>query len=312
MFRFRLDKTAKTGQLISGRICNLDCIWCHHDYFNHSDSHRCAISNEMFADSIVRVIAAAKVEEAVVRIGGNGEPTLVGCAELVELIELLRQIPQVKSIRMTTNGVLLEEMTRPLRDAGLDVVTISLNSLDPEIYRFYAGSYCLERVLSSLEASLAVGLITRVNVIYCRLNARELGDFLDLAQRNRSLTLKFFDLIPASQLDARLYLPLDQLEERLASYAYQIEELGDAYPCREYHLTGGGTIQVKTTQKNNCPNLACPARRKCLEGCRSSIRIRLDGILQPCGVRTDNIVDLFSSGITPAQIRKALRSGGKL
>ena len=74
MFRFRLDKTAKTGQLISGRICNLDCIWCHHDYFNHSDSHRCAISNEMFADSIVRVIAAAKVEEAVVRIGGNGKP----------------------------------------------------------------------------------------------------------------------------------------------------------------------------------------------------------------------------------------------
>jgi cyclic pyranopterin phosphate synthase len=267
----------------------------------------------MFAESVVQILQAAQSEEeATVRIAGNGEPTLVGCPELVELIRLLRSIPQIKSVTMTTNGVLVKKMAGSLREAGLDAITISLNSLDPEIYCFYAGHCYLHRVLDSIKACLAVGMPTKVNTIYCRLNARELDDFVLLAQQYQNMTVKFFDLIPTGQWGRRLYLSLDHLEARLTPLACQVREIEHAYPCREYHLTGGGVIQVKVTQSNTCPNLACPVRSNCLEGCRSSVRIRLDGVLQPCGVRIDNTVDMFSSQVTPAKIRDALRSGGKL
>ena len=312
MLRFRLDKTAKTGQPISGRMCNLDCIWCHHDYFNHSDSHRCAISNEMFTEAVTRVLQAANAEEATVRIAGDGEPTLVGCSELVELIKLLRSIPQIKSVRLTTNGVLLKEMVGLLREAGLDTVTISLSSLNPDIYYFYAGSQHLDTVLDSIETCLTVGMPIKVNVIYCRLNTREIDDFVLFARQNEGAVLKFFDLIPAGRWGRRLHLPLDRLEARLASLACQIREIKGAYSYREYQLKGGGVVQVKITQDNNCPNLACPVRSRCLEGCRSSLRIRLDGVLQPCGVRTDNAIDIFAPTTTSARIREALKSGGKL
>jgi molybdenum cofactor biosynthesis enzyme MoaA len=266
----------------------------------------------MFAEAVTRVLQAANAEEATVRIAGDGEPTLVGCSELVELIKLLRSIPQIKSIRLTTNGVLLKEMVSSLREAGLDIVTISLSSLDPDIYYFYAGSHHLHTVLGSIKVCLAVGMPTKVNVIYCRLNAREIDDFALFAQQNEGVVLRFFDLIPASQWGRRLHLPLDRLEARLAPLASHIREIRGAYSCREYQLKSGGVVQVKITQDNNCPNLACPVRSHCLEGCRSSLRIRLDGVLQPCGVRTDNAIDIFAPTTTSARIREALKSGGKL
>jgi len=312
MLRFRLDKTAKAGASISGRACNLHCLGCHHDYFDHSGCYRHAISNEMFVDAVIRIISASMAQEASVRISGNGDPTVVGERELVELIGLLRQIRQVKSIRITTNGVLLKEMLPALKEAGLDVVTISLSSLDPDIYSFYTGSHHLDKVLSSIETSLALGLLTKVNVIYCKLNARQLSNFIELSKRNPGLIIRFFDLIPANELSSRLYLPLNHLESQLKSYPHEKKEIRGAHSLREYRLLEGGIVQVKITEDNNCPNRDCYARQDCLEGCRSSIRIRLDGVLQPCGVRTDNIVDLFSPEVTLAQIQDALRSGGKL
>ena len=77
-------------------------------------------------------------------------------------------------------------------------------------------------------------------------------------------------------------------------------------------MLNGGSIFLKTSWINNCPNMDCFARDSCLEGCRSSIRIRADGILQPCGVRKDNTLDLLSSRISTQDIRNSLQSGGKI
>ena len=63
---------------------------------------------------------------------------------------------------------------------------------------------------------------------------------------------------------------------------------------------------------NNCPNLNCTLRDICLEGCRHSIRIGLDGIMKPCGVRTDNTVDLFNADTKDADIWRALHDAGKV
>ena len=245
MIRIRLDKTARKGQTVLAQACNLRCVWCHHDYFDHSRCRRPAISNAMFVKGVVHVLRAIGPDEAVVRIAGDGEPTLVGCSELIQLVRLLKQVPEIRYFRLTTNGVLLKDMIAPLAEAGLDSTTISLSSLDPDVFSFYTGVDCLDRVLDSLYCCQSMKFPTKLNVIYNRLNARELQDFLDLARGYSDLPIKFFDLIPATPLDRRLYLPLTRLEQLLMNLSCHVRKQNGAYPCREYELIGGGRVQVK-------------------------------------------------------------------
>ena len=59
-------------------------------------------------------------------------------------------------------------------------------------------------------------------------------------------------------------------------------------------------------------NLNCAVRDKCTEGCRHSIRIGLDGLLKPCGVRNDNTLQCLDEQVSNNDIIYALTSGGKL
>jgi len=56
ILRIRLDRTLKTGAPVRKRVCNLHCIWCHHDYMDHELGQRNAISNQIFVQSILRKV----------------------------------------------------------------------------------------------------------------------------------------------------------------------------------------------------------------------------------------------------------------
>src|SRR5690554_175047 len=109
LLRFRLDKTARSGSTVRGRVCNLDCTWCHHDYFDHGEFT--AISNGQFVEITKRIIEVTGASEAIIKIAGDGEPTTVGTQELAELVKHLKTIPQVSQVKLTTNGVLLGRMS---------------------------------------------------------------------------------------------------------------------------------------------------------------------------------------------------------
>ena len=78
VLRIRLDKTIRSGSKIEDRGCNIFCLWCHHDYIDHTSCFRDAIPNQLFVNCVARVIEAAKVDHVTVRISGDGEPTTVG------------------------------------------------------------------------------------------------------------------------------------------------------------------------------------------------------------------------------------------
>lgn len=310
--RFRLDKTVKSGNLVAQRICDLNCIWCHHDFLDHTKSNRRAVENQQFISFVRNVISMTSAKHAAIRISGDGEPAMVGQEELVDLVRGLREVDKVEQIKLTTNGIRLEPMVQALKGAGLDGVTVSLNSLDPDIYYFYSRSPDLCRAIASIEACLAAGIRTKVNVIYSRLNAREYTSWISFASKHPDLVIKVFDILQSDELTRRLYIPLERLEKQLEDEALEIIELEDGYFSKEYHLKQGGTIQVKVAQRNNCPIHSCEKRLLCLEGCRSSIRIRADGMMQPCGVRTDNMVDLLAKDLSCEKVISALRSAGKM
>jgi cyclic pyranopterin phosphate synthase len=102
-----------------------------------------------------------------IRLTG-GEPLLRN--EIEVLIDRLSQIDGIEDIALTTNGVLLAEKARALKDAGLSRVTVSLHSLENDVFaRMNGVSFTTERVLQGIEKAAAVGLAPiKINVVVIR------------------------------------------------------------------------------------------------------------------------------------------------
>lgn len=104
-------------------------------------------------ERLVRIFVDLGVEK--LRLTG-GEPLLRH--DLPSLVGRLRRISGLRELTLTTNGTLLSEFARPLREAGLDRITVSLDSLDPERFAALSDSKIpLERVLAGLEAARSAG-----------------------------------------------------------------------------------------------------------------------------------------------------------
>jgi cyclic pyranopterin phosphate synthase len=129
-----------------------------------------------------------------VRVTG-GEPLVR--RGLPSLVAGLRAVPGVRDLALTTNGALLGGLARPLRDAGLDRLTVSLDALDPGRFQAMAGAPVhVEDVLKGLEAALEAGFPPpRLNCVLRR-GVNE-ADILPLAEfaRGNGCTLRFIEFM---------------------------------------------------------------------------------------------------------------------
>jgi cyclic pyranopterin phosphate synthase len=125
----------------------------------------------------------------------GGEPTVR--QGLVELVAMLRKIPGIVDLSLTTNGQLLGQLARPLRDAGLDRVTVSIDSLDAERFRRITRTGTLAAVLAGLDRAEEVGLSSiKINCVTMRgVNDSELADFARLTLK-RNVTVRFIEYMP--------------------------------------------------------------------------------------------------------------------
>ena len=124
-------------------------------------------------ERLSRVFVAAGVNK--LRITG-GEPLLR--RGLPDLIARLNAIPGVDDIAMTTNGLLLPRLAQDLKAAGLRRVTVSLDSLDPEVFgRMNGLGVHPDKVLDGIEAALSAGLGVKINTVVQRgVNDAVLGE----------------------------------------------------------------------------------------------------------------------------------------
>ena len=104
--------------------CNLRCVYCMPEEGVSSISHE-----EILRFGEIERVCQILAENGIQKIKLTGGEPLVR-RRLPELAAALKQIPGIKSLTITTNGVLLEEMYDALADAGVDSVTISLDTLD--------------------------------------------------------------------------------------------------------------------------------------------------------------------------------------
>ena len=143
--------------------------------------------------------------ERVVRIGttlGIDRVRLTGGEPLVRrdlhvLVRKLAAMPGIVDIGLTTNGILLEEQARELRDAGLRRLNISLDALDPEIFRKVTRRDGYERVLAGIEAARSVGFSPiKLNAVSVRgLTESQIVPFGQLA-RDTDTVVRFIEFMP--------------------------------------------------------------------------------------------------------------------
>ena len=126
----------------------------------------------------------------------GGEPTLR--SDLVEVVRRLRKLSDV-DISMTTNGVHLPRLVEPLRAAGLDRLTISIDSLRSTRYHEITGGGRLESVLRGFEIAAAAFGPPKLNVVAMRgVNEDEIVDFARFAMHHDS-TVRFIEFMPLGE-----------------------------------------------------------------------------------------------------------------
>ena len=173
--------------------CNLRCTYCMPaDIFG--PSYAFLPRTELLSFEEIERLARTFVDLGVqkLRITG-GEPTLR--RNLPELISRLARIDGVQDIALTTNGLLLPRQAADLRAAGLNRVTVSIDSLDPEVFgRMNGLGTHPQKVLDGIEAALTAGLGVKINTVVQRgVNEDGLRN-LWLALRGRAV-LRFIEFM---------------------------------------------------------------------------------------------------------------------
>jgi cyclic pyranopterin phosphate synthase len=170
--------------------CNMRCIYCMPDNNNEwFEQHNILSYEEVIR--LTAVFVSLGIEK--LRITG-GEPTVR--FKIETLIGALSNIRGIKSIDMTTNGLLLSDKVKELKQAGLDGVNISLDTFRVDRFKAIAGVDGLDRVLTSIKAADNVGLKVKINAVVIRgWNDDEVVDFARFA-RDTGYTVRFIEFMP--------------------------------------------------------------------------------------------------------------------
>lgn len=166
--------------------CNLRCCYCMPEGVQDVGMKNILTFEEIW--EIVRTGVSLGITH--IRITG-GEPLVrKGC---VNLIRGIREIPGVETITMTTNGVLLGNYAKQLKEAGVDGVNISLDTLNPEEFYKITGKRELQEVLAGIRAAKTAGLPVKLNAV----NRKEL-DPIPLVRyaQEENLPLRFIEMMP--------------------------------------------------------------------------------------------------------------------
>ncbi|MBQ6067586.1 MAG: GTP 3',8-cyclase MoaA [Clostridia bacterium] len=242
------------------RRCNFHCAYC-----GAAKSDARELTPEQFA-----AFAAAFARAGITKIRLTGGEPLIR-DDIAEIAEAVRAAALPETLAITTNGFLLKEKAPALKQAGVDAVNISLDTLDPECFRRMTGRDALAAVLEGLETALAQGF-KRVKVNAVLLRGVNDGDAERLAAlaRDYPLDVRFIELMPTGDGDdyQKRLIPSGELLARFPHLSPVPGEDGAA----EYYAVEGYRGRI---------GLISPVSKKFCNDC-SRIRLLADGQLKPC------------------------------
>ncbi len=196
--------------------CNFRCLYC-----MPAEGLPFVPKSEVLSfeeiERLVRIFVSLGIRH--VRLTG-GEPLLR--LDLPVLVDKLRKIDLLEDLSLSTNGFLLPEYARPLRDAGLSRVNVSLDTLDPARFAAITRTGSLPRVLAGLAAAKEAGLMPiKLNAVIMRgRNDDELPALVSFAAAH-DYTLRLIEHMPIGTdgfwTDAA-FVPVAEMRDRLAPF----------------------------------------------------------------------------------------------
>ena len=267
--------------------CNLRCCYCMPEGVQDVGMKNILTFEEIW--EIVRTGVSLGITH--IRITG-GEPLVrKGC---VDLIRGIREIPGVETITMTTNGVLLGNYAKQLKEVGVDSVNISLDTLDPEEFYKITGKRELQEVLAGIRAAKTAGLQVKLNAV----NRKEL-DPLPLVRyaQKENLPLRFIEMMPVGYGKEYVGRSNEELRKTLVTVCGTPECITDREELSR--MGSGPAVYYRFSDLKVPVGFISAIHGKFCDTC-NRIRLTAEGYLKLCLC--------YDKG---ADLRRALREGEK-
>ncbi len=280
--------------------CNLRCVYCMPEDMTFRPNAELMQDDELL--TLVRMFAGLGFDKF--RLTG-GEPTVR--AHVVDLVREIAATPNVKSLSMTTNGVLLKKLAGPLKEAGLQRVNVSLDTLNPAKFKRLTRWGSLDQVWEGIQEAERVGLSPmKLNAVV--VHGYNENDVVDLA----GLTLehpwqvRFIEMMPFAGATEFQQAQVVKASEMMGKIE---ESLGKLDPVRGGMLDGEARIYRLPGARGEVGFISSVS----LPFCASCTRARLtaDGRLRLCLLR-EKEVDLLTplrQGASVDDLRQMILDG---
>lgn len=280
--------------------CNLRCVYCMPEDMTFRPRAELLQDDEIIR--LVNLFAGLGFEK--IRLTG-GEPTVR--VNLVELVASIAQTPGIRTVAMTTNGLLLDKLASDLALAGLSRVNISIDTLNPEKFKTVTRWGELQDVWTGIEAATKAGLEVKLNAVVVR-DYNDKEDVVNLAKLtlDHPWQVRFIEMMPFGQVTDFQKMGVVPEAELRATISAELDELVMANggnldgEARLFKLPGArGTLGfISSVSQPFCS--AC-----------TRARLTADGRLRLCLLR-EKEVDLITpirEGVTDDELEKIIRDG---
>ncbi len=247
--------------------CNFRCIYCMPEHGIEWMEMNNILTYEDI-EFFMKSAAALGIKK--VKLTG-GEP--LARKDIAKLVEMLKGIEQIKEISLTTNGSMLTKLAKDLKKAGLDRITVSLDTLNEDKFRTITRLGSLSSVLDGFDALDSAGFEnTKINTVIMKgINVKESVELAGFAL-SRGYDIRFIELMPTDFLKSwrKYYASIDDVIDVLKTH-YDLEESSKK--------TNGPAVYYKV--KNGFVGFITPLSKSFCGLC-NRIRLSSDGYIIPC------------------------------
>ena len=247
-------------------LCNLRCRYCMPEDGVCKKKHEEMLTE----DEIINAVrGAASLGITKLRITG-GEPLVK--KNIVSICRRAAQVPGIREICITTNGTLLPVLAKPLREAGVSRVNISLDTLDAEKFRYISRCGELSQAVDGIRAALEAGFekVKLNTVLIGGFNDDEIPALAELTRRY-PLDVRFIELMP-------MYDSGDFGPEAYIPYTTVLDKLPELLPIEP---DGGVAKLYRLPDAKGRVGLISPVNAHFCTAC-NRIRLTADGRIKPC------------------------------
>jgi len=276
-------------------LCNFRCVYC----LPEEGVPVTPPSNYLTRDEIMRFVKImGRLGVHRIRLTG-GEPLLRD--DVLDIVKSLKSIETVRDLSLTTNASHLGPLVQPLKEAGLDRINISLDSLDPERFKEITLTDFYYQVLDATFLALRAGFPVKLNMVVLKgISDTEIEEFAKMAY-DFPLDVRFLEFMPlcGTGWKPEWVLPIDHVRKVIHKRFELTEEKNREDDVAQNYLIHGGKGKI---------GLIASLTESFCDAC-SRIRLSADGNIHPClfSDKEVSVKELLRNKATDEAIIEAIR-----